>query len=196
MQPTLLQGARRAPWITLALMALASILYFSNGPAPEALVFDRHSIAGGELWRLVTGHWVHSDAQHALWNIAALGALGGLFECTLGWRLPVALATGLVAIDAWLWWSMPAITRYCGLSGMLNALLAAGLIVQLWRETRDPLVMLVGAGAVLKIVVESATGASAFTHTAWPGVPSVHAIGLVAGVLVMLTRARGDRQST
>jgi hypothetical protein len=79
---------------------------------------------------------------------------------------------------------MPQLERYCGLSGILNALLAAGLI-QLWRETRDRLLPLVGIGAVLKILVEAAAGAAVFTHTAWPSVPVVHAVGLTAGAIIV-----------
>jgi rhomboid family GlyGly-CTERM serine protease len=178
------QGAWRVPWITAGLVALSIALYAIAGPAPERFVFDRHSIAAGELWRLVTGHWVHCDGGHALWNIAALALLGVLFERSLGWRVVAVLAVGTITIDAWLWWAMPQLARYCGLSGILNALLAAGL-VQAWRETRDPLLALVGAGAVIKIAVEAAAGAAVFTHTAWPSVPAVHAIGLVAGTLLI-----------
>ena len=180
----LVQGARRVPGITAGLVALSVALYAIAGPAPELLVYDRHSIAAGELWRLVTGHWVHCDAGHALWNIAALALLGVLFERRLGWRMVAALAVGTIAVDAWLWWAMPQLARYCGLSGILNALLAAGL-VQAWRETRDPLLPLVGAGALIKIAVEAAAGAAVFTHTAWPPVPAVHAIGLLAGTLLI-----------
>jgi rhomboid family GlyGly-CTERM serine protease len=180
----LIQGARGAPWITAGLVALSVALYGFAGPAPELFVYDRRGIAAGELWRLVTGHWVHCDAGHALWNIAALALLGVLFERGLGWRVVAALAVGTIAIDAWLWWAMPQLVRYCGLSGILNALLAAGL-VQAWRETRDPLLPLVGAGAVVKIAVEAAAGAAVFTHTAWPPVPAVHAIGLLAGTLLV-----------
>jgi len=182
-QPATFQGKRQMPWNTLALTALSTALFWLAGTAPDLLVFDRHSIAAGELWRLFSGHWVHGDTQHAVWNIAALAVLGVLFEARLGWRLPAGLVAGMVAIDAWLWWGMPELTRYCGLSGILNALLAVGLI-QLWRDTRDPLVPLVGAGAVLKIAVEGALGMPVFTHIAWPSVPAVHAVGLVAGVLV------------
>ena len=190
----LLQGIRRVPWITAGLVAISIALFQIAGPAPELFVYDRHSIAAGELWRLFTGHWVHSDAGHATWNIAALALLGVLFERSLGWRLVAALAVGTVAIDAWMWWAMPQLERYCGLSGILNALLAAGLI-QVWRETRDPLLPLVGIGAVLKIVVEAAAGAAVFTHTAWPAVPVVHAIGLAAGPVVLCARL-GVRRSS
>lgn len=173
------------PWNTLALTLCATAMFGLAGAVPEQLVFDRHSIAAGELWRLFSAHWVHCDLQHALWNIAALAVLGCVFEARLGWRLPAALVAGMVAIDAWLWWGMPELARYCGLSGILNSLLAVALI-QLWRDTRDPMVLLAAAGAVAKIVVESVTGTPVFTHTTWPSVPSVHAVGLIAGAVLAI----------
>ena len=77
---------------------------------------------------------------------------------------------------------MPALTRYCGLSGLLNSLLAAGLCM-LWRETRDPVVLLVAAGAVAKIAFEGLSGQAVFVDIAWPSVPSVHGVGFAAGLL-------------
>lgn len=66
---------------------------------------------------------------------------------------------------------------------MFNSVLAAGLW-RLWRETRDPVAVLVGAAVVFKIVVELSTGRVLFTNTAWPGVPSVHAVGFAVGLLL------------
>jgi rhomboid family GlyGly-CTERM serine protease len=174
-------GGFPLPWRTLLLSAIAVAACLALGPAPEAWVFDRAAIAQGEWWRLLTGHWVHSDWQHARWDIAALIVFGLLFEARLGWRLPLALLVATFGVDAWLWWGDPDLHRYCGLSGILNGLLAAGL-VQLWHDLRHPAVLLTAAGAVLKIVVEMHAGQALFTQTAWPSVPAAHAVGLLCGL--------------
>jgi rhomboid family GlyGly-CTERM serine protease len=176
------QGGLPLPWRTLLLTSLVLALYLVAGPAPQAWVYDRGAIVNGELWRLVIGHLVHSDGEHALWDIAALALLGSLFEGQLKRWLFLSLAIGGGAIDLWLWWGMPALTHYCGLSGVLNSLLAMGLW-QLWREGHDPLVMWVAAGAVGKIAFEALSGQALFTATAWPSVPSVHGIGFAAGLV-------------
>ncbi len=176
------------PWRTLLLTALALAGYLVLGAAPEAWVFDRAATAQGGVWRLLTGHWVHSDPQHALWDIAALGLLGVLFEQRLQWRLPLALLIGTLGVDAWLWWGAPALQYYCGLSGILNALLALGL-VECWRELRHPLVWITGLGAIAKIMLEIYSGQALLTQTAWPSVPEVHAAGFLSGLALAVVIA-------
>jgi rhomboid family GlyGly-CTERM serine protease len=168
----------------MLLVAFAVAVFMFFGVAPEAWVFDRLSIAQGEWWRLITGHWVHSDLTHAVWDIAVLLLLGTLFEARLKWRLPLVLFLTSLGVDAWLWWGAPALGYYCGLSGILNGLLIMCLMF-LWRDTRHLLVLLTGMAAVLKIAVEIYTGQALLTQTAWPSVPSVHAAGFLSGLLVV-----------
>jgi rhomboid family GlyGly-CTERM serine protease len=180
-------GSYALPWRSLGLAGIAVALFWLAGPAPEALVYDREALTDGEYWRLVTGHLVHSDTEHVLWDIAALVLLGGLFEQRLGrWLLPV-LAGAALAIDCWLYWLLPEVSLYCGLSGVLNGMLAAGLLL-MWNDRNDLVVLLVAAGAVSKIVVETANGGALFTDTLWPSLPIVHGVGFAAGLAVVLLR--------
>ncbi|MEN8106445.1 MAG: rhombosortase [Pseudomonadota bacterium] len=176
-------GGIMLPWRTLLLGTVALSAFLCLGAAPEAWVFDRAAISRGELWRLITGHWVHSDLAHAIWDITALLLLGALFEARLQWRLPLALLIGSVGVDAWLWWGDPALRYYCGLSGILNSLLIVGLM-QLWRDLRHPLILLTGVGAAVKIIVEINAGQALLTQTAWPSVPTVHAAGFLCGLVL------------
>ena len=168
-------------WRTLVLVGLALAFWAGAGPAPGDWVLDRSAVAAGEWWRFVTGHWVHADARHAAWDIAGLAALGVIFERRLGNRFLVTLAAATLAVDAWFWWAAPGLERYCGLSGILNGLLAAGL-VDLWRERRDPLVLVIGLLAGAKISLEVAAGSALLTATAWPSVPVAHGAGALAGL--------------
>lgn len=176
------RGSSVLPWRAIGLAIGAIALYLVLGAAPGGWVFDREAIAGGEWWRLLTGHWVHSDLQHAAWDIAALLLFGALFEARLQWRLPLVLLVASIGVDAWLWWGVPTLRYYCGLSGILNALLVYGL-VQLWRESRHPVALLTGVGAALKIVVEIGAGQALLTATAWPSVPTAHAAGFLCGLV-------------
>jgi len=175
----------RWPWYSLSLAALALFTYMTLGAAPEAWVFDRDAVSEGEVWRLITAHWVHSDPWHALWNIAALLLLGLLFERRLQLLLLVSLFAGTVAVDAWLWWGDAALAYYCGLSGILNSLLIVGL-VRFWQDYRHPLVLFVVLMAVTKIAGEILIGRGIFTHTVWPSVPAAHAAGFLGGLVLML----------
>ena len=185
-------GGGRLPWRTLLFLALATVGYLIPGDAPEAWVYDRVAIAQGEIWRLVTGHWVHSDLTHALLDIGAFALIAAFCESRLQWRLPLALLAGTIGVDAWLWWIADSLHYYCGLSGILNCLLAVAL-VRIWRELRHPLVWLVGLGAVAKMLYEIFAGQAMLTHTAWPSVSEVHAVGFACGLALSLTFASGSR---
>jgi rhomboid family GlyGly-CTERM serine protease len=179
------RGSSRRPRLTLMLTAMVALLHGLAGAAPELLVFDRAAIADGELWRLVSAHWVHSDSEHLAWNVAGLLVLGWLFEPLLRARLLTVLLVGTLGVDLLIWWMLPELERYCGLSGILNALLAAGLYL-MWRTSRAPLVILTGLGALAKIAVEVSSASALFTHSAWPSVPGAHAAGFAAGLLYWL----------
>lgn len=178
----ILQGV---PWLTLIMAALALFLYLAAGPASPTLVFDRVAVTHGQWWRLVTGHLIHCDLSHLCWDVAGLLVLGWLFEDRFSHRqFLTIMASGMVAVNAWLWWGQAPL-RYCGLSGLLNTLLAAGLMQQ-WRTSRSVLVVVIGFAGTLKIALEALHDQALFTATAWPSVPQAHAAGLSAGIIISL----------
>ncbi len=178
-------GGLSLPWRTLLLTGLALGIYLILGAASEGWVFDRAAIGQGAWWRLISGHWVHSDLEHAIWDIGALLLLGLLLESRLKGELFAVLALSTLGIDLWLWFAAPGLDYYCGLSGILNGLLALGLL-RWWQEDPHPILWLTGLGAVLKVVWESLANTALLTHTAWPSVPAVHGVGLVCGLLLYL----------
>jgi rhomboid family GlyGly-CTERM serine protease len=189
-------GGLRLPWFTLSVTALLLLLFGFAGPAPEALIYDRMAIMSGEFWRLFTGHFVHTDNNHLTWNVLAFLILGAVLEWEF--RLPAhfhftVLGLGALTIDAWLWWGMPEITRYCGISAVLNTQLGVAAIL-LWATTKSPLAILVGLGAMAKIVAEITLQTSLFTDTLWPSVPEAHLAGLVIGLLsILIIKAKYER---
>jgi rhomboid family GlyGly-CTERM serine protease len=181
----------RMPWRSIALTAVAIAAFLGLGAAPEAWVFDRVAIADGEWWRLVTGHWVHSDGDHAAWDISMLLLFGFLFEARLRWRLPLVLLAATLAVDAWLWWGVPGLRLYCGLSGILNGLLVAGLLAW-WRETRHPLLLLTVLASALKILIELHLGQALLTQTVWPSLSTAHVAGFLCGLAFHLILSQRD----
>lgn len=130
----MIKGIRQnPPWLTIALAGSAAALYAALGPAPEAWVYDRAAIADGEWWRLFSGHWLHGDGGHLGWNLVALLLLSGLVESRGRWLLLACLLLGSLVVDAVLGLAMPDLAYYCGLSGVLNALLLPAL-AGLWRH--------------------------------------------------------------
>lgn len=178
-------GSHRLPWPTFMLLLIAFAVYVFGGPAPEALVFDRQAIMQGELWRLLTGHWVHGDWQHLAWNLMAFGILGWMTESSLGHlKLYTALIAGMCVVNAWVWWFIPSLDFYCGLSGILNTLLFV-ILIDGWLSSRKLIFPLVAFGATAKIGFELFHSSAIFTHTSWPAIPEAHLAGALAAVILM-----------
>ena len=99
-------------------------------------------IAGGEFYRLLTGHFVHLGPLHLILNIAGLVLvwfLVGRFVSTIGWFVAVGLS--LVSINLGLLLGLPTLDWYVGLSGLLHGLLATGLVVS-WHRRQPELIAL------------------------------------------------------
>ncbi len=179
------------PWLTIGLCLGSLLLFFSLGAAPESLLYSRPAVSKWELWRLFSAHFVHCDPAHLGWNLSGLLILGALLEQRLGARILGVIGISCLGVSGWLWTMKTELLLYCGLSGMLNGLLAV-LLVILWRESRHPLLLFVGAGAVLKIAIEGASGQAIFTQLSWASVPGAHGAGLVAGILYLfIKRCKG-----
>ncbi len=177
-------GGRPLPWFTLLLAGAVVATYALLGPAPESLIFDRSAISSGELWRVLSGHLVHADREHLIWNMVPFLMLGTLLERELGLSAgdhALLLALGAVVITAGVWWALPGLDRYCGLSGVLNTQLSVFLAIA-WRRQRNPALIAVGIGVVAKVLVEVSLGGGLLSIGAWPSVPIAHGFGLISGV--------------
>jgi len=180
------QGDTQLPWLAIIITAIPVFVYLVLGPAPEWLIFDRKAVLQGEVWRLVTGHWVHSDAEHALWDIAALGILSVILDKQSRVLLIISLTLGTFGVDIWIWYINESLDYYCGLSGILNTVFIS-VIFSLWEKTENSILWIIFTGAVAKVLLEIITSQAVFTQTAWPSVPEVHAVGLLIGIVTMLS---------
>jgi rhomboid family GlyGly-CTERM serine protease len=164
------------------------------------LEYDRAQIAAGELWRAVTGHWMHWSLDHLLWDVGML-----VLTAALCWRLGrgrtlAALGASAVAIPAALWFLSPDLERYRGLSGLdaaLFVLLAAGLLrreLAAGRRRSVPLLAGLLLGFAGKVAYEAVTGATLFVDPGADFVP-VPLAHLVGGVCGWAAGAAGSRTS-
>lgn len=108
---------------------------FSRTPADiNALAYERPGLAAGQYWRLLTGHLIHLNMHHALMNSAALVMLGLYFRHDFSlpaWAGLILLSC--LSISLGLWWGQPQLMAYVGFSGVLHALLYAG-VIRTWKE--------------------------------------------------------------
>ncbi len=115
---------------TPLLMALAIVLLEGLGDVSRRyLAFHRPDIEAGQLWRLLTCHFVHLGWYHALLNLLGLLALIVLCPRPLHPREWGARVTWLALwIGIALYLAAPDVDRYVGLSGVLHGLFFLGLV--------------------------------------------------------------------
>jgi rhomboid family GlyGly-CTERM serine protease len=186
----------RTPFLTISLVLTLIGLHWLV-PDKTLLYFSAGDIARGETWRIVSGHFMHADLQHLLWNCLGLAVLGTLIEqrSRIAWW--AALGAGIAAVSSLLLSPFSQLDYYCGLSGVLNTLLLVALWLE-WRFTRSWLIIAITCGSIAKAVIEVSLGTSIMTHISWPPYAWSHVAGLVGGLIIIgfycsTSRHRGDR---
>ncbi|MEM8817572.1 MAG: rhombosortase [Pseudomonadota bacterium] len=189
-------GGLRALLPAASVAALAVALWWAGPKLTGLLRFERSAIAAGEVWRLLTGHFVHLGGSHVALNAAGLVLVwllvGSAFSLT-AWLLLSLLV--VAAIDAGLWWFSPELSWYVGLSGLLHGWLAAG-VCGLARRRRDDAALL-GVMLAVKLGFEQWQGPLPGSAVAAGGPVIIDAHlygaigGVLAGALALLVRVKG-----
>lgn len=114
------------PLITLLLVSAAGLLFMLARGNTQwlSLLYSRPALADGEVWRLVTGHFMHFSWTHLAADIGGFLLLGVLVEKEQGrrtmLRLLVLFALGTSAA---LWLFVPQLAFYGGISALNYGLL-------------------------------------------------------------------------
>jgi rhomboid family GlyGly-CTERM serine protease len=107
----------RVPIFTICVIALCIVA--SKMDALAALfVYDTEAIFRGEIWRLITSHFVHFGAMHLIYNTLAFGITGWIIEYKgyRFFRLLCLLMAFSISISLMVF--KPDMTYFGGLSGV------------------------------------------------------------------------------
>jgi rhomboid family GlyGly-CTERM serine protease len=193
--------ASRWPWATLLLSAVAVGVHLAPAAA-ACLQYDRAALAGGEPWRLLTGHWVHWSAEHLAWDVLVLAAAGAALESAFGRRaLVLTVLLSALAISAAVWLLHPELALYRGLSGVDCALVVAASVCHLRtaleRGDRGLAALLAVVLALwgAKVSYEALTGRTLFVAAGGAFVPVflAHLVGGACGLVTSLARPTWPR---
>jgi rhomboid family GlyGly-CTERM serine protease len=171
-------------WVPLGLTVFSALAAAGDPAAQLQLRYDRTGIAEGELWRLVTGHFAHLGMTHLILNVAGLAVVwflvGGAYSL-LNWAFVVALS--LAVIDLCFWFLDPGLSWYVGMSGLLHALLVAGIVSRFRVAKAESLAL--AAVIAVKIAWEQLAGPLPGSEFSAGGavVVNAHLYGVIAGVL-------------
>lgn len=175
-------------WLPPAVIATVSAALLAGGdPARELLRFDRPAIAGGELWRLLTGHLVHLGASHCILNVAGLGLVWYLVGDAYDWRRwTLVFVVSVAFVDAGLGFLEPGLQWYVGLSGVLHGLLVAGIVGSWTTRRRESQLLAILVAA--KLAWEQFVGPLPGSVTTSGGavIVDAHLYGVIGGLLAGL----------
>lgn len=177
-------------WLVIA----ASALLLAGDFGREWFRFDRPAITDFEIWRLLSGHFVHLGTAHFLLNSAGLILVWLIAGREFGIRhWTIITLVSIAAIDLGLWFFSPALTWYVGLSGVLHGMLAAGIVAALRQQRIDA--VLLGIGLLGKLVYEQFVGPVPASETAAGAtvIVDAHLYGAIGGAIaaMVLIRVRG-----
>lgn len=170
----------RLGWALLAGCAVLLLPTLAGDAGREALRYDRTGMAAGEWWRLLTGHFVHLDFDHAALNSLGLVLMWALFARDYRPFHWLAILVGAVAaIDAGLWLRDSTVAWYVGSSGALHGIMAAGTLAHLRRGDLDGWILAVAI--VVKLAYEQTAGALPFTDSHAGVIVDAHLYGTLGG---------------
>ncbi len=184
--------AGRLPIVTLLLCLFAEVLLYLPAELHAQLYFERAALQAGGALGLLTGQWIHADAEHLYWNMLALAVLGWIIESHSRRLLVCSLVVGMLSVNALLLSPLCELQRYCGLSGLLNTLLVVAIHLR-WQQSRSPLIACIALASVFKLAVELYSGQSLLTHISWAPYAPAHLAGLLGGLVLLRFRVHGDQ---
>lgn len=171
----------------LALVLCSLLVALLGDGLDELLRYQRSAILAGEWWRLFSGHLVHLGWSHLWLNLAGLVLVWALVGNALSrrnwWGL---IGTCMLGISLGLWWWLPELEWYVGLSGVLHGMLMAGSCWLALRGEREAILLLLLVCA--KVSWELWQGPLPGSREAAGGdvVVQAHALGSLSGVLYAL----------
>lgn len=149
----------------------------------QILSYARIEVSEGQIWRLLTGNFVHLGWGHLVLNVAGLLAIAILFaedRAARQWGADLLICA--IATSAGLYFFNPEIYWCVGLSGALHGLFVVGAMVWVTSGMSLGKWLLVGIG--LKLIWEQTMGEMPFSGGIVGGtvVTDAHLWGALSGL--------------
>ncbi len=151
----------------------------------EILLYKRDLINAGQLWRLMSGCFVHLGLYHTILNLTGFAFWYVLFARRYKSRFWLALLFGIAFSNGiFLYLFSPNIDYYAGLSGSLHGLILFSLILE---SRKDKLNILFSLALIGKIIYEQLPGYDVNylqEHMHAPVVVDAHMFGAIIGAVL------------
>lgn len=170
-------------WVYSSIVLVSVLQFFFTD-----LIYSHQALLP-QPWRLWTGHWVHLGIWHWILNVAALALLPEIFLRS-SWKLFLILWFALPPLlSLTLWFFLPNLSLYAGLSGVLHGIYLAMALTAVCRcvgaERRIGLIVLVGLCAKVSWEAYQRTSQTAELIGA-PVILQAHQLGAALGLFLWL----------
>jgi rhomboid family GlyGly-CTERM serine protease len=170
------------------LVVIVSIVMALTEPVSSHLfAYDRNQLDNFQWWRLITGHFLHTNTPHLLLNtagVALLWALHGHYYNASRYLIQLLVlclgtAIGLYLFNQQMQW-------YVGLSGVLHGLFIIGAYFDIKHSFKIGWLMLIGVW--IKVIHEQIFGASEEVAELIAANVAVdaHLFGTITGSIIIL----------
>lgn len=181
----------------LIVLAFAFIAFTFDGKLSDFLIYNRDLVSQGEYWRLISGHFLHTNGNHFMLNAAAvvlLWALHGQYYNHKNYLI-IFLTSAMVCGLGIHYYSLD-ISLYVGLSGVLHGFFVWGALMDIKHQEKTGYLLLIGV--ILKIAHEQFYGASADVESFIESsvATDAHMFGAIGGLLAFLICYIIDKKKT
>jgi rhomboid family GlyGly-CTERM serine protease len=177
----------------IALLSLITFLSecFFGESFTQTLVYRKDLISQGEVWRLLSGHILHTNSYHLLLNLAALfmmWVLHGRFYSIKNYIYLFLFCSLTTSLG--LYYFDPTLIQYVGLSGALHGVFIFGALMDINDKDKTGYLLFIGAWA--KIAYEQLYGSSTDVSSLIEANVAVnaHLWGAIGGLLFTIVYIR------
>jgi len=168
-------------WGTMLLLVIWVSSQYLGGPA--LWDYSRSAITDGQVWRVLSGHFVHLNTTHLLMNSLGLLGIVAVWGTALNGARPLWLSMSIgLGISVSLWLGEPQLQHYAGASGVLHGLFAAGIILARDLDLRFRL--FAGAALIAKLIAETQFNTGSAELIGAPVIHAAHQWGALWGAVL------------
>ncbi|MBA6297828.1 rhombosortase [Colwellia sp. MB02u-9] len=171
----------------LIVFTLALSAFIFDAQTSDLLIYNRSLITAGEYWRIISGHFFHSNANHFLLNTAAVALLWALHGQYYSYKnYLLVFLTSAIVCSLGIYWFSVNIELYVGLSGVLHGFFVWGALMDIKHKEKTGYLLLIGVMA--KIIHEQIYGASADVEILIGAsvATDAHLYGAIGGLLAFI----------
>ena len=154
-----LSFARQHTLLVVLICLISSLAFIFDKQVSWLFIYNRDLISQGEVWRIFTGHFLHTNGYHLLLNLSAillLWALHGQFYQYVSYTFLFIITALTTSVGLYIF--STDLHQYVGLSGVLHGVFIFGALMDI--KNKDKTGYLLFIGVWLKIADEQYSGAS------------------------------------